>query len=466
MSSKEKDIIYTAADINQYLSGKMLPRQMHAMEKAALDDPFLAEAMEGYEGMKDAEYSTQLTALHQQIAGSVSKAKVIPLHKKKNNWWKVAVAFFIIGGGTILTFLLLTNDSTVQNTPQAAQTTTVLTDSFTNVNNIASSSVTESLNANASTPAEEIVVPLHGPLAKNSNDKNDNSNFIAEPGAPQLKPTVPGNAGVTDEKDNAVVLRDNIDATSSSSSGQTFSGNAQQRSEEAVSTARNSAAKAGYNMGALTRQKSEAFAVARKEATLNNFFTAHVVAGDDKPLPFTNISIKKENFGTYADAKGIVRLVSTDSILNVEARSVGYVPKTYTLRNNKAPAKIVLQEDETAQKNKDANGNTDANSLQRSRRAILLTNPVANAEPADGWENYNTYVANNLYVPDDLLRRDIRGEVELSFDVKPNGTISNIHIIKSLGAAYDEAAKRLLLEGPQWKVKKGRNTSANIKVQF
>ncbi|MBK7556808.1 MAG: TonB family protein [Chitinophagaceae bacterium] len=65
-----------------------------------------------------------------------------------------------------------------------------------------------------------------------------------------------------------------------------------------------------------------------------------------------------------------------------------------------------------------------------------------------------------------MMNRELRGEVEISFDVRSNGTISNIRINKSLGAGYDEAAKRLILDGPQWKVKKGRKTSAKVKVQF
>ena len=70
---------------------------MHAMEKAALDDPFLAEAMEGFEGMKDKEWNNQLAALRAQIAEKGSVAKIIPLHKTKNNWWKTAAAILILG---------------------------------------------------------------------------------------------------------------------------------------------------------------------------------------------------------------------------------------------------------------------------------------------------------------------------------------------------------------------------------
>lgn len=38
---------YSAADIQRYLQGSMTRAEMHNLEKAALDDPFLAEALEG-----------------------------------------------------------------------------------------------------------------------------------------------------------------------------------------------------------------------------------------------------------------------------------------------------------------------------------------------------------------------------------------------------------------------------------
>jgi TonB family protein len=226
-----------------------------------------------------------------------------------------------------------------------------------------------------------------------------------------------------------------------------------------------SAAKQNDDVEQLSRQRSQQ-ANSKKEATLNNFFTAQVVSADNSPLPFTNISIKKENFGTYADSKGMVRLVSTDSILQVEVKSVGYQAKTFALRSNQAQTKIILQEEETALKDKTVIGRADVSNNQRSRRATLLKDSVVNVEPADGWDNYNTYVANNLDIPESNLKGDVHGEVELTFDVKSNGTISNIRVNKSLGTEYDEAAKRLLQEGPQWRVKKGRKTSASIKVQF
>ena len=42
-----QDHKYTAADFERYHSGKMSAGEMHALEKAAMEDPFLADALEG-----------------------------------------------------------------------------------------------------------------------------------------------------------------------------------------------------------------------------------------------------------------------------------------------------------------------------------------------------------------------------------------------------------------------------------
>ncbi|MEI9808705.1 MAG: hypothetical protein WDO16_13070 [Bacteroidota bacterium] len=39
---------FSAADIEKYHKGQLSPKEMHSLEKAALDDPFLADALEGY----------------------------------------------------------------------------------------------------------------------------------------------------------------------------------------------------------------------------------------------------------------------------------------------------------------------------------------------------------------------------------------------------------------------------------
>jgi TonB family protein len=83
-------------------------------------------------------------------------------------------------------------------------------------------------------------------------------------------------------------------------------------------------------------------------------------------------------------------------------------------------------------------------------------------EPADGWNNYDTYLTNNLEVPEDLKNRQTASrEVQVSFEVNKNGEPTNIKVEKSLCPKCDEEAKRLVKEGPKWKrsaAKKGRTT--------
>ena len=456
MSDKEKNINYTARDIEQYVAGNMTARQMHDMEKAALNDPFLAEAMEGYETVKDKEWNNHLVALREEITRKGTVAKVIPLHRSKSNWWKTAAAVLIIGSGVTLTFIFNNNKKEDTTKTEIAQAKTTVIDSGLLTENIPPASVTESLHPSASATSEEKKT-LPGSIAKPDKPFKADEKYIVNPTGPQLKPVTPVATTIAPENNNTISAAPPVNNNPSAAGSNDLA-------KEINAEKTKSAAKQNDDVDILSRQRSQANA--RKEAVLNNFFTAQVVATDNSPLPFTNISIKKENFGTYADAKGMVRLVSTDSILQVEVKSVGYQPKTFALRSNQTQTKIILQEDETTFKDKTVIGSADISSNKRSRRATLLKDSVVNVEPADGWDNYNTYVANNLDMPESKLKGVVHGEVELTFDVKSNGTISNIRVNKSLGAEYDEAAKRLILDGPQWKVKKGRKKSASIKLQF
>lgn len=453
MSDKENNIIYTTRDIEQYLAGNLSPQQMHALEKAALDDPFLAEALEGYEAVKEKEWNNHLVALREEIAGKGNVAKVIPLHKSKNNWWKAAAAILILGTGATITLILNDNKKEETEKQQIAEVKNTFIDSVM-PSTTPSASATVSLNPSAAASTED-KRQIPGSIAKLNETADTEHKIIADPNAPQFNPVLPAPAPSASETNNTTAAIPPV-------GNNPVAGN-ENAEKEIVADKTKLAAKQNEDDLQL-RQRSQA--PAKKEAVLNNFFTAQVVGADNTPLPFTNISIKKENFGTYADAKGMVRLVSTDSILQIEVKSVGYQPKTFALRSNQAQTKIILQEDEMALKDNKTVIRGDISSNKPSRRATLLKDSVVNVEPADGWDNYNTYVANNLDIPISHSKGDIHGEVEITFDVKSNGTISNIRVNKSLGAEYDEAAKRLIQEGPQWKVKKGRKTSAKIKVQF
>jgi TonB family protein len=93
---------------------------------------------------------------------------------------------------------------------------------------------------------------------------------------------------------------------------------------------------------------------------------------------------------------------------------------------------------------------------------MVLTEP----EPDAGWEKYDSYLANNLKIPDAKDGQEKKGgEVELTFEVNNNGEPVNIKVTKSLCKQCDEEAVRLVKEGPKWKKKK-RREKAKVTIAF
>ena len=203
MSSDNKNIIYTAADIEQYFAGKLSSQQMHELEKAALYDPFLAEAMEGYEGIKAAAWKNQLVALHEQVEAKGTVAKVIPLHKTKNNWWKAAAAILILGAGATLTFILSKDEPETEKTnQQIAQTITAEKDTVHEKE--VPVSVTKSINPTASNTKEETKT-VSGLVSKPQAAGNATKYQYTQTDAAQIKTAEPVTAASTPETGAAAV---------------------------------------------------------------------------------------------------------------------------------------------------------------------------------------------------------------------------------------------------------------------
>lgn len=196
---------------------------------------------------------------------------------------------------------------------------------------------------------------------------------------------------------------------------------------------------------------------------LNHRFDVTVTAADNTPLPFANVLVLNENVGTYADAKGRFKLVAADSILNIRIRAAGYVSQTYPIKSF-TENRIVLNEQQVAAKDIVQLNNKKMPGTMPKMKVQLDT--LLNVEPADGWSNYDAYLSNNVIPSSSILEKNIHGEVEVTFDVQSNGTVSNVNIAKSLCAACDEEALRVIKEGPQWKVKKGKKDKGKIKVKF
>lgn len=438
MDQGENHIIYTARDIQKYLEGKLGPSEMHAMEKAALDDPFLAEAMEGYSSMKEKEWDSQLLSLRKGLSKKPT-AKVVSLSPaRRYAFWKAAAAILILFTGVAVTYILTRQpsannsiagidklkDSSPQITAEPIHADTV---------SAMSTPITQNKTSN----------PITAPpvVSRNAEPMTDSKAMYPRPAASKPIPQDSGNLDLAVSKISERAAANDQESLIEQKS----------REQNKINADKISA--------------SEQFN--KTPPPLNKKFMAQVVGPDGTPLPFANVSITNQNVGTYADAKGNFRLVSADSLLNVDIKSAGYITKNFTLKSDVPENKIVLAEDELALRSKTVvAGRAKEFAAVSKQRSILIPDSVINVEPEDGWNNYDTYITNNLSIPDNILERKIHGEVEVSFDVQKNGLISNVKVDKSLCGDCDEAALKVIKEGPRWKVKNGNQGTARVKVKF
>ena len=478
MSGDNKNIIYTSKHIEAYFSGRLSSASMHQMEKDSLDDPLLAEAMEGYKAMRGGSWKLQLTELHRHFEEKRSPAKVIAFHRTTGRWWKVAAAILVIGCGATLTYLFNTKNYTGSGKEEIAKNATpaarpAIISKFDSTTPIAT----------ISTPiVPDHVVPVtNGKLPQPASAVSNNSLALAEkkPVTEQtfnklIYPPAQTPADSKEKTTTSIVINekdkdvgrpaDKIAVVPATNNSNPINTNSNTIASNAINGG--SPGKAAEDFA--KRKTVEKQATVSTLPSLTHSFTAQVVGPDNTPLPFANVNLKNEDFGTYADVKGNFRLVSSDSLINVEVKSVGYLPRVYTLHSNSLQNRIVLAEDEnTAKENAVVINNGIPASRSARRAGVLKDSMYVNVEPADGWDNYNAYLRNNINIPDNALKKDIHGEVELSFKVHPNGTVSDITVNQSDCAYCSELAKRLVEQGPQWKIKKGiRRSSARIKLQF
>ena len=463
--NKEKNISYSAADIQRYHKGKMTAKEMHALEKAALDDPFLADAIEGYTTVP-VNGENDIDLLKKSLDERINKeGKVIWITKSTAGWWRIAALFIIIAGTGLLTYRYVLRGEKAE----VAKTEIEKLDTGVNKNIIPLKPDTiesKSVQPAASEKKEELIKP--------------------QPSEKKADALVPG-----EEKKSAskATVTKNEEVTSGLVAAPTQSAATPPKEAEQVNTNRNDAAKqrnAVEFKKSVAKQKTQEnadiiikdttdkdykermlkeFSVSRRIAAQNyktNIFRGQILDINNSPLPFANVTNIEDDIGTYADVKGNFVLTSPDSVLNVRIRSVGYENSTASLKNKLSNNAIILQQDTKNIPSTVLNNRKINTERKQQGYNMKLEEP----EPADGWYNYDTYIANNIKITDEIkTKTSPSSAVELSFDVNKYGEPVNIKVEKSVCKECDEEAIRLLKEGPKWKKNK-KSLRAKVAVSF
>ena len=440
MDEEKSHIEYRGTDILNYFAGRLNAAEMHAMEKAALDDPFLAEAMEGYSMMPSEEVKTRLAALQVNFS-TEENSKVISIKtSKKFTSWKAAAAVIIICASIALTYLFtvkgpdpnnpLAKVSPTTNAPKQPGAT-IAEDSI---------AIADTNKSNLQNPDPKVEV-----FAQKEAVAGDSGFIYRPPKASMEKPDDLAGGGY-------------VENAESKAAAEVPTSNSVPYAQE----------NAGRNAQVLSNKASSERAAKESVETKMTpvlLFTGQVLAADSTPLPFANVRITDDNVSTYADANGNFKLVSRDSFANIKISADGYKSLNLNVRADQMPERILMVPGDTPAEKKPAiRGKASAFAGRVS--GVQLVDTLMNVRPVDGWENYDAYSANNLQTPANVRQEGIHGEVEVSFEVSTTGEVTNLKIEKSLCNSCDEEVLRLVKEGPKWTATNGKTGKGKIRVAF
>ena len=416
MMQSSKNNGFTIADIERYHAGQLSAAEMHAIEKAAMEDPFLADALEGY--VHTPNPSADLQALRERLEQKTRRVRPIPFLIRNRNWMRAAAILIVVAGtGWITLRLLSTKNDTIaldsapkqENREATVPSPPVSTDSTLNKIDQGSDVKAPDQTESVSQAAPPKMYKRKGVGNKSSPipEEERNRQFLTsrEEEKPAITSEPVAEMAIPETANNNLQKRSNT-------------GNVQPGL--AAATNRNLAQGGVPSANAANAENS--YALRRRQANNQLQREAPIerkeaIQMQSQPPP---VSDTIRNFDVVLKEEKL----SADEVV-----VIGYGKKKDFAASNKYPHVV-----------------------------------VDTLEPAEGYIQLDEYIAANLKMPEELKEKPSKGEVKLAFEVNKEGQPVNITVVKSLCKTCDEEAIRILREGPRWKKK--NNKKGLITIRF
>ena len=427
--------------LEDYLDGKLDAKAMHFVERQALEDPFVAEALEGLK--QSPKRKQTLSILQKQLYDRVSEKPI------KRKLWGITtqrlsiaatatVAFIAV---SILFFMRETNRRNAELAAHKQGGVMVQLDSTTSIASVQPKPKEDTVTQNSTRAAlvdKAITAAKTGDLAKNTKAK------------PALERAAQQMAEVKAASDYNRARAAKAERFGASA----YKAKAEQsiQNESVVAAAPVPAlgsSKIAFSGNVVDQSNGQPVQGAVVKLAGSKNVTATDAKGyfylpadsnaKEKDLLINAIGFKELPVAGLQDPNAIKNALSGNKSLNEIALITG---SNGHKKENIAAPKITLH----------AEQNLDGKSADDITKPI----PVSTI-------NYSQYLENNnkLYNP-----KGPEQFVILSFKVKSNGRPTNISVIKSLNKKADAEAKRLIQEGPDWVLPKNGTDLVEISVKF
>lgn len=434
MSNNKINSMYTVEDIHDYLSGKMTAPEMHDIEKAALDDPLLAEAIEGYNEVPEFTQEQGLENINEHLIELRAKfigpkQTVVSINKYKLVWRIAAAILLLVGSAVLVTYF---TDNFKSNPSQ----------------NIAK--------------VEPGVVPT--PVTVLTDTAKTTAGFDSE-----VKIKQPEITTVKKDKPAAVIVENKTKEESfESDEQQSVAGtNAPEKEmkaleDEKITTTTTIPAPIIERNATIAEKRKEE--LNQKKIAQNNaknvIFSGKVVDKNNKPVPFVTLKTE-EGLMSTTDNRGMFSLpITRKKPGKVTFRANNFLQKTVPISGN---YQVIVLEN-----NRVSNSNTNNNNLARSQNKpgqVLLLNKNG-AEPKEGWDKYLNFLIERVSYSEYDTGKPVIGETIVTFDIKANGEPSNFSFEKQIDTDVNDAIEDLIITGPEWKLIDGYSTIGHVKLKI
>lgn len=455
-------------DIERYLKGELTPAEMHALERKALSDPFLAEALEGAAGLPGTELEADLQSLQAALKERIQspREKVVPM------WvWPMRIAaglaLLAVSGFIIYSFLQSNNppDDLAVNKETVAP----------------AEKKTEERK-----PAQPLDKDILAEQPKSLDQPEISESGEKMPGKVTLgiqehsaKPPVvtpqPVEEAVTTEQveqiaaapdqqvsDEAVADKfDDNEVSNALKESEPVAAIPMQAREEKAGRKKEDA-KLAYRLQADTVVQDNAI---KLEPAMNSYISdTRVIRGQVRSaeegvgLPGVNVMVKDSNVGTVTDMQGNYELI-TENKKDTELvfSFIGMESKEVDANTDKVD--VELEQDVSQLSEVVVVGYGAENATEKQLPTIEF------ATPEGGRVAYKQYLEKNIKYPELALRNEIEGKVTIQFTVEPSGKLTDFKVLKGIGYGCDEEVIRLIKAGPKWTATKRADEVVKDKVK-
>ncbi len=447
MKEGEEHNHYSAEYLRKYLDGKLSGPEMQALEKAALEDPFLSDALEGLEASGDnrSSLTSDLTDLQQRLSDRIrTKSRKKGILFRLPNWQAAAAVVFIIGLGTI-TYTFINKGA-----DQRKIATSVPSD--TGARKSEPSPVAVGVDSRKSEKIKAIP----------DLSKADSGEFAYQPAVKEKKSHVQyENARkpvpAAERANGYTALRAEDEPMDSSPAPEKTSSIAKNADTVSVLPSRNTEI--------VLQDKVAGLEIKSAKGNSGRYAEGVVLNTEGNPIPSAIITLPGTKNATTTDASGFFRIYidKGNNAHDIAIQSIGYetytgkifpdsgTSNTFRLRQSQASLNEVVVTGLGVQKD-------DEFSSSYSPKE-----KTSQAQP-QGWDSLYHFIETNkkITTTDSVLK----GEEVISFEVSKKGKLSTFKIIKSVSPAHDAEIIRLIKSGPSLKIQKGRKQKCRISILF